>query len=644
MDSPILPYVKIAVLGACHTGKTSLVSRLCTGEFSSSKVYVPTEEPSSQLTTLMNADFKIPLHGREVEETGIEAKFVVCPSGADEDQLRRVLEETFCVIIVYDVTDRSSFDEARQKWASAVANFSPQSFKMLVGCKIDMVSKIAVDWTELSANASDMFFLEVSAADRTNVDLISNVIYLQARRLIKKQVTGVDVLSFEESDEEDNAEKKRYDLHLKQGFAQENLVLKDLQKICGAVSTEQASTIQEIMNAMPFTFTKSLDGSSFNSEAKTPITHGDFRGENLSMYSSPLGDAMNALVDRLTKERFHTGVHISSENSGYGSKGGMLGEGLDYVDESGEKYAELKEAFGICGIQIEPPFPSQVRKAPEALPPPERQVPLPPPLPPSSLLKKKVGPEKATKTLANSGDHHVDATTGLGKPPDKESPSSDVAGKSDVSPQPRHNRGGKQRPMKREVLVIKVKLPGDRGEALIHARQGDSPVGLAGTFISKHGLGGGDATLTKLAKLIHSKVGEAQMRPSITSPSKQGAHRSTSHTHNASPDRETSQHTSMALHPSGSRSKSMPSTNPTRSTGDRTQTQGEGGRRILVKLEIALGRTGKTGKIVIRLGDDAHDLVTEFCRDHPGIFTARQAEHLEGQVSKVISERSGDKE
>ena len=53
--------------------------------------------------------------------------------------------ETFVTVIVYDVTDKASFEEAMQRWYPATQAVSPESFKLLVGSKVDMISERAVE-------------------------------------------------------------------------------------------------------------------------------------------------------------------------------------------------------------------------------------------------------------------------------------------------------------------------------------------------------------------------------------------------------------------------------------------------------------------------------------------------------------------
>lgn len=191
------PFIKVSVVGAQRVGKTSLVERLCSKPFPSDESYSHTDKPASR-TTVIASD----AHGDDgnvlpQQDQSLQVKFVECPHEADEGVKRQVLEESFITLILYDVTDRQSFEEAMMRWYPASNAFCPESFKMLVGCKVDMVSERSVDLSEMP-DIPRMFFVETSAADRTNVDLLANIMHLRACHMIQKAKHILEVQDYHE--------------------------------------------------------------------------------------------------------------------------------------------------------------------------------------------------------------------------------------------------------------------------------------------------------------------------------------------------------------------------------------------------------------------------------------------------------------
>lgn len=76
------------------------------------------------------------------------------------------------IIIVYDITDRESFDNVKQ-WLNEIDRYACENVnKLLVGNKCDLESKRQVDFEEAKAFADErgIPFLETSAKNATNVE------------------------------------------------------------------------------------------------------------------------------------------------------------------------------------------------------------------------------------------------------------------------------------------------------------------------------------------------------------------------------------------------------------------------------------------------------------------------------------------
>eukprot|EP01132_Coremiostelium_polycephalum_P002874 gene2874-3572_t len=76
------------------------------------------------------------------------------------------------IIVVYDVTDKSTFDNVRQ-WLQEIDRFACENVnKLLVGNKSDLTAKKVVDYNTAKAFADSLQipFLETSAKQSTNVE------------------------------------------------------------------------------------------------------------------------------------------------------------------------------------------------------------------------------------------------------------------------------------------------------------------------------------------------------------------------------------------------------------------------------------------------------------------------------------------
>eukprot|EP01045_Picozoa_sp_COSAG04_P002136 COSAG04_NODE_75_length_28792_cov_4.615272_22_plen_131_part_00 len=77
------------------------------------------------------------------------------------------------ILLVYDVTDRQSFESIRNRWVKDVAQHAPETaLKILLGNKCDMDEKRAVSTEEGQklADELDIQFFEVSAKSGRSVE------------------------------------------------------------------------------------------------------------------------------------------------------------------------------------------------------------------------------------------------------------------------------------------------------------------------------------------------------------------------------------------------------------------------------------------------------------------------------------------
>ena len=149
---------KFIVIGASGVGKTSLLSRLIDGQFS----------PENQST------IGVEYLSTVIEVDGNPVKLQIWDT-AGQEKFRSIAKSYFRhavgVIMVYDITNRQSFDDL-SFWLNDVHTLcDPNAAVTLIGNKLDLASSRAVTTSEATAfaNTHQLIYLETSARGGDNV-------------------------------------------------------------------------------------------------------------------------------------------------------------------------------------------------------------------------------------------------------------------------------------------------------------------------------------------------------------------------------------------------------------------------------------------------------------------------------------------
>ncbi|KAM7255506.1 hypothetical protein ACFE04_008404 [Oxalis oulophora] len=150
---------KLLLIGDSGVGKSCLLLRFADDTYIES--YIST----------IGVDFKI----RTVEQDGKTIKLQIWDT-AGQERFRTITSSYYRgahgIIIVYDVTDKDSFNHVKD-WLIEIDKFSFDNVsKLLVGNKTDMVGKKQVPYETAKAFADEIGinFLETSAKDSSNVE------------------------------------------------------------------------------------------------------------------------------------------------------------------------------------------------------------------------------------------------------------------------------------------------------------------------------------------------------------------------------------------------------------------------------------------------------------------------------------------
>jgi small GTP-binding protein len=154
---------KITIIGDSNTGKTSLMKRVTCDEFS--EAYVPT----------IGVDFRTKSVCVMSESPRIIKAQIWDTSGDDRyADIVRSYTRGYCIVLVFDVTNETSFNRIRDYWVPMVGMCEHDVRKViLVGNKCDDEENRVVSAAQAIALVDGMgidMYLDVSAKKRIRVD------------------------------------------------------------------------------------------------------------------------------------------------------------------------------------------------------------------------------------------------------------------------------------------------------------------------------------------------------------------------------------------------------------------------------------------------------------------------------------------
>ena len=158
--------VKIMIIGETKVGKTSLISKYCHNEFS-----------DGQYLSTIGIDFQIKYLTIRSKKVRVQIW-----DTAGEERFRNISKNYFQssdgFLVVYDITDKSSFD-TMDYWIEEIKSNSQEHSKMiLVGNKCDLEDERQIkneDGKEY-AKKKEIKFFEVSAKNGTNLNEVFETI------------------------------------------------------------------------------------------------------------------------------------------------------------------------------------------------------------------------------------------------------------------------------------------------------------------------------------------------------------------------------------------------------------------------------------------------------------------------------------
>lgn len=170
---------KLLLIGDSGVGKSCLLLRFADKTYTDS--YIST----------IGVDFKI----RTIELEGKTIKLQIWDT-AGQERFRTITSSYYRgahgIIVVYDVTDKETFDHVKQ-WLNEIERYaSAEVQKLLVGNKCDLVSKkdVPTETAQAFAEKIEIPFLETSAKAATRVEEAFLLMATEIKNTIAVQTTA----------------------------------------------------------------------------------------------------------------------------------------------------------------------------------------------------------------------------------------------------------------------------------------------------------------------------------------------------------------------------------------------------------------------------------------------------------------------
>lgn len=151
---------KYIIVGDSGVGKSCMLLRFVDGRYATDHDITIGVEFGTKIVSLKDKNIKI-----QIWDTAGQEYF--------KSITRAYYRDSAGVILVYDITNRQSFDNAKE-WLDDIKNLSNSSAIILVGNKIDIDNerKVSYEDGEKFANENNIQFMEVSVKNNNNINSV----------------------------------------------------------------------------------------------------------------------------------------------------------------------------------------------------------------------------------------------------------------------------------------------------------------------------------------------------------------------------------------------------------------------------------------------------------------------------------------
>ena len=164
------PSTKVVFVGDSETGKSSAIKAFA-AHVSAITGTQQRGEPEEVISDIHGSDYVNGMHCVYLDlGSGAEAVFWECSVKAASSSLSTIVFGANCVVITYDICNYGSYHSALTSWTEQLRSCGYSGPLLLLGCKMDLVSKREVHSEEAGKSASrfNMGFMEMSSTKSTN--------------------------------------------------------------------------------------------------------------------------------------------------------------------------------------------------------------------------------------------------------------------------------------------------------------------------------------------------------------------------------------------------------------------------------------------------------------------------------------------
>ena len=162
MSTKKLPCCKIVLLGDSGVGKTCIISRYISGAFDHN---APSTNGASYASKIINFEKLNKTISLDIWDTAGQEKY--------KSLTKFFYKDAMCAILVYDTTQRESFENMKDYWLKQLQEFGSKNIILgVAGNKCDMYEKEEISENEAKAFADQIgaFFEITSAKNNTGIN------------------------------------------------------------------------------------------------------------------------------------------------------------------------------------------------------------------------------------------------------------------------------------------------------------------------------------------------------------------------------------------------------------------------------------------------------------------------------------------
>ncbi|XP_065875301.1 ras-related protein RABA5b [Euphorbia lathyris] len=172
---------KIVIIGDSAVGKSNLLSRFARNEFDSNSKATIGVEFQTQVVDIDGKEIKA-----QIWDTAGQERFRAVTSAYYRGAIGALL--------VYDITRRSSFESVKRWLDELTTHCDTAVARMLVGnkCDLENIREVSIEEGKNFAEEENLFFMETSALDSTNVQTAFEVVIREIYNNVSRKVLNSD--------------------------------------------------------------------------------------------------------------------------------------------------------------------------------------------------------------------------------------------------------------------------------------------------------------------------------------------------------------------------------------------------------------------------------------------------------------------